>query len=81
MVFLEESDFFQDASFDPDLFRPVSDYGMIIVERDYFDNGTLDMNLWDIGKPIFEFNSEVYANDLSRYIQRPPDIMLLCPLY
>ncbi len=64
-----------------ELFQSLYNLNLSIHNLEYSPSPVLQLDFKQVGKPFFDINYEGYRKDLSRYIQRAPDILWLCPIY
>jgi len=81
ILVLENESFINELKLKKKLSLSLENYVLDINHQDYSSNGVFNINFKNIRKFTLEDYYGEYNNDLSRYIQRAPDIMELCPIY
>lgn len=81
LVFVDRNHTFQDWKYETELLQSLDNYTLKVNSFLNPSNGVIQIDFENIGKQSFDNYFGEFNNDLSKYIQRAPDIMWLCPIY
>lgn len=81
LVFVEKSYTFEDWKYETELLQSLDDYTLKANSLHDTSNGVIQIDFENLEKQFFDNYDGGFNNDLSKYIQRAPDIMWLCPIY